>query len=170
MMYFVPERVLKNINREQQREHANNHRRNSTMIKTLRTKPLRMLAIAVLPLALLGTACSSDDDGDSPADTEATSDAPADTEADGEEPTGTEASGEETGEGSADVEAFCTQVDEFVVAMEEVLADPASGDVAAITAQGQELATSAAALAGSIDAADSARLQECTEQLSTIGS
>jgi len=117
-----------------------------------------MVAIAVLPLALLGTACSSDDDGDSPADTE--TDAPADTEA----------AGDESGEANAEVEAFCTQVDEFVVAMDEVLADPSSGDVAEITAQGQDLAAAATDLAGSVEGDDTERLQECTEELSNIGS
>ncbi len=128
------------------------------MIKSLRNKPLRMVAIAVLPLALLGTACGSDDDGDSPADTEA--DAPADTEA----------AGDESGEANAEVEAFCTQVDEFVAAMDEVLADPSSGDVAEITAQGQDLAAAATDLAGSVEGDDTERLQECTEELSNIGS
>ena len=128
------------------------------MIKSLRNKPLRMVAIAILPLALLGTACGSDDDGDSPANTEA--DAPADTEA----------AGDESGEGNAEVEAFCTQVDEFVAAMDEVLADPSSGDVAEITAQGQDLAAAATDLAGSVEGDDTERLQECTEKLSTIGS
>ena len=133
------------------------------MIKSLRNRPLRMVAIAVLPLALLGTACGSDDDGDSPADTEA--DAPADTEA--SEPRPTRSAGEESGEGNAEVEAFCTQVDEFVAAMDEVLADPSSGDVAEITAQGQDLAAAATDLAGSVEGDDSERLQECTEELST---
>jgi len=138
------------------------------MIKSLRTKPLRMVAIAVLPLALLGTACSSDDDGDSPTDTE--SDAPADTDASSDAPADTEATGDESGEANAEVEAFCTQVDEFVAAMDEVLADPSSGDVAEITAQGQDLAAAATELSGSVDGDDTERLQECTEELSNIGS
>ena len=130
------------------------------MTKSLRKTPLRVLAIAVLPLALLGTACGSDDDGDSPTDTEASTDAPADTEA----------SGEESGEGSADVEAFCTQVDEFVTAMNEVIADPSSGDVAEITSQGQDLIAAGTDLAGSVEDGDRARLEECTAELENIGS
>ncbi len=132
------------------------------MTKSLRTRPLRMVAIAVLPLALLGAACSSDDDADS-ADTEASADEP------GEETADTEASGDAEG-GNPEVEEFCSQVDEFVTAMEEVLADPTSGDAAALATQGQELATSATELAGSVDASDSERLQECTQKLSEIGS
>ena len=121
---------------------------------------LRPLVIAIVPLALLGAACSSDDDGDTPTDTEASSDAPA----------GTEASGEESSGSNPDVEAFCDEVDAFVAAMEEVLADPSSGDAAALATQGQDLAASATELAGSVDSGDSERLQECTSSLSDIGS
>jgi hypothetical protein len=120
---------------------------------------LRPLVIAIVPLVLLGAACGSDDDSDTPADTEASSDAPADTEAAGEESSG----------GNADVEAFCGEVDDFVAAMEELLADPTSGDAAALATQGQELTASAAELAGSVDGSDSERLQECTSNLSEIG-
>ena len=123
-------------------------------------RSLRPLAIAIVPLVLLGTACSSDDDSDTPADTEASSDAPADTDASGEESSGS----------NPDVEAFCSEVDEFVTAMEEVLADPTSGDAAALATQGQDLAASATELAGSVDGSDSERLQECTSDLSDIGS
>jgi len=130
------------------------------MIKSLRKKPLRIVAIAVLPLALLGTACGSDDDGDSPSDTEASEDAPADTEASGDEESGS----------NAEVEDFCSQVDDFVAAMEEIMADPSSGDAAAIAAQGQELSAAAGDLAGSVDSGDMERVQECTEKLSAIGS
>jgi hypothetical protein len=119
------------------------------MIKSLRAKPLRIIAIAVLPLALLGTACSSDDDGDDPADTEASSDA------------------EESG-GNAEVEAFCDQVDEFVPAMEEMIADPTSGDAAALATQAQDLIAAGTALAGSVDSGDADRLEECTQKLSEI--
>jgi hypothetical protein len=133
------------------------------MMKSLRNKPLRVVAIAILPLALLGTACGSDDDGDSPADTEASGDAPSDTEASGESES--EGSG-----GNPEVEAFCSEVDEFVAAMEDILADPSSGDAAAIAEQGQELSASAGALAGSVDSSDMDRLQECTENISAVGS
>jgi hypothetical protein len=129
------------------------------MIKSLRAKPLRIIAIAVLPLALLGTACSSDDDGDDPADTEASSDSPADTEASSD--------AEESG-GNAEVEAFCDQVDEFVPAMEEMIADPTSGDAAALATQAQDLIAAGTALAGSVDSGDADRLEECTQKLSEI--
>ena len=126
------------------------------MIKSLRTTPMRALAIAVLPLALLGTACGSDDDSDTPTNTEASGDAPADTA--GDEESGT----------NADVEAFCDQVDEFVDAFNKVLSDPSSGDVGELTTQGQELASSAMELQGSVSGDDSDRLQECTQSLSDI--
>ncbi len=158
-MYPGAVRML--MTRDHQREHTNNQTRTNTMIKSLRNKPLRIVAIAVLPLALLGTACGSDSDDDSPADTGA------------EAPDGTEASDDsdsEGSEGNPEVEAFCSQVDEFVTAMDEILADPTSGDAAAIAAQGQELSASAAELAGNVDSSDSDRLQECTEELSSIGS
>src|SRR4051794_40935731 len=79
-------------------------RKATPMIKSLRSKPIRLIAIAVVPLALLGTACGSDDDSDndSPANTEASSDAPADT-----------AGGEESSS-NPDVETFCDEVDDFV--------------------------------------------------------
>ena len=128
------------------------------MIKSLRNKPLRMVAIAILPLALLGTACGSDDDGDSPANTEA--DAPA----------GTDVAGDESGAGSADVEAYCDEVDDLVAAMDEVIEDPSSGDVADITAQIQDLISAGTDLAGSVEGDDTDRVRECTEELSNIGS
>jgi hypothetical protein len=126
------------------------------MIKSLRTKPLRVIAIAVLPLALLGTACGSDDDSDTPSNTEASGDAPADT------------AGDEESGANDDVEAFCDDVDEFVEAFNKVLSDPSSGDIGALTTQAEELASSAIELQGSVDGDDSERLQECTESLSDI--
>ena len=128
------------------------------MIKSLRTKPIRLIAIAVLPLALLGTACGSDDDtdNDSPANTEASGDAPADT-------------GDDVESGSnADVETFCDEVDEFVEAFNEVMADPSSGDVGELTTQAQELVSAGTELAGSVEGDDRARLEECTKSLSEL--
>jgi hypothetical protein len=127
-------------------------------------KSLRPLALAIVPLVLLGTACGSDDDTGSD-----TTDATA-AESSSEESSDAESSGDESSSSNPDVEAFCDEVDEFVTAMEDVLADPASGDAAELATQGQELATSAQELAGSVDAEDADRLQECTAQLSDLGS
>ena len=134
------------------------------MIKSLRSKPFRIVAIAVVPLALLGASCSSDDDADS-ADTEAAGDA----EESGDATADTEAGGDAEESGSnPEVEAFCDEVDEFVPAMEELIADPTSGDAGALAEQAQELVAAGAALAGSVDSGDAERLQECTEKLAEV--
>ena len=120
-----------------------------------------IVAIAVVPLSLLGASCSSDDDGDS-ADTEESGDATADTEA------ADDAGDAEESGGNPEVEAFCDEVDEFVPAMEELIADPTSGDAGAMAEQAQELVAAGAALAGSVDSGDAERLQECTEKLAEV--
>ena len=128
------------------------------MIKSLRSKPIRLIAIAVVPLALLGTACGSDSDGDndSPANTEASSDAPADTD------------GGEESSSNPDVETFCNEVDDFVESFNKVMADPSSGDVGELTTQAQELVSAGTDLAGSVEGDDRARLEECTKSLSDL--
>ncbi len=135
------------------------------MTKSLRTKPLRMVAIAVLPLALLGTACSSDDDGDSGRHRSIGRRRGAGRRH------GRRPRHRATPSGNADVEEFCSQVDEFVDRDGRVLADPTSGDAGALATQGQELAASAhraRRLGRQRPTAD--RLEECTEKLSEIGS
>ncbi len=125
-------------------------------------KPLRPIAIAVLPLVLLVTACGSDSDSDSSGDTAAaTSDAPASSDA---------ADAADAGGANADVETFCTSVDEFVDAMNAMLEDPTKGDAAALATQGQDLVKVATDLGVSIDSADTARLEECAKKLTEIGS
>ena len=137
--------------------------RNPTMIKSLRNKPLRMVAIAVLPLALLGTACGSDDDGDSPADTE--SDAPADTEA-----VRRTERGDESGEATRMSRRSARRSTSSSPRWTKCSPTPRAVTWRTITAQGQDLASAATDLAGSVDGDDTERLQECTEKLSIIGS
>jgi hypothetical protein len=132
-------------------------------------KSLRPLALAIVPLVLLGTACGSDDDSGSDSTDATAAESPSEESSDAES-SDAESSGDESSSSNPDVEAFCDEVDEFVTAMEEILADPASGDAAELATQGQELATSAQELAGSVDAEDADRLQECTAQLSDLGS
>jgi len=70
---------------------------------------------------------------------------------------------------NADVESFCTQVDEFVAASKKMLADPVSADVEAITQQGLDLSAATAQLVTSASGDDAARLQECAAKFNEIG-
>ncbi len=121
--------------------------------------PLRTLAIALVPLALVATACGSDD---KPTTTEA----PTDSTATGD----TTATDSGDAGSNADVEAFCNQVDQFVEAMNKLIADPTSGDAAALAQEGQDLLSSATALSGSVTGDDAARIKDCTKNLENVGS
>ncbi len=107
-------------------------------------------------LATTAAACGSDDEkkDEKPASTEAVSD-----------------DGGDSGEsgGNAEVEAYCQSAEDLAAELKKVMADPTSGDVAALTAQAQELATQAATLGAAVagDAAAAARVQECSTALST---
>ena len=120
------------------------------------TRILKITALT-LPLAIGTVACGSDDDA-----TPAGNDEPAATAA----PAGDdEASGS-----NPEVEAYCTEVDEFVEANKQLLEDPASVDVEAITQQSLDLIAAASALATTTDGDDAARLAECSEKFAEVGS
>jgi ABC-type glycerol-3-phosphate transport system substrate-binding protein len=127
---------------------------------TMFTKMLRITALT-LPLVIGTVACGSDDDS-TPATTAAATDEPAATAA----PSGDD----ETSGSNPEVEAYCTEVDEFVEANQQMLEDPASVDVEAITQQSLDLIAAATALATSTDGDDAARLAECSEKFAEVGS
>lgn len=124
------------------------------------TRNLKLIALA-LPLMIGVAACGGSDDGTS---------APPPVVADND-PANTAKPADDSGTPKANeaVEAFCTQVDEFVEASQKLIDDPASADVTKITKQGTDLAAAASTLATSTTPADSARLQECTAKFADIG-
>lgn len=101
------------------------------------------------------SACGGDDESKDSTSTKTTE---AQTDA-------TEAGGGDSG-GNADVEAYCTSAEELADEFAKLMADPASGDVAAVTAAATELTQKAAALV-SAHAEDAARINECTEKMTT---
>lgn len=125
------------------------------------TRMLKLTALT-LPLVIGAVACGSDDDSTPAATTAVASDEPAATAA----PSG---DGEASGS-NAEVEAYCAEVDEFVEANQQMLDDPTSVDVEAITQQSLDLIAAATALATTTDGDDAARLAECTEKFEEIGS
>jgi hypothetical protein len=130
-------------------------------------KQLRPLAIALVPVLLVASACGSDDSsGDSSGGSDSTE--AADDASDSQDTAAADDSG--SADGNPDVEAYCDEVEEFVEAMNAVLADPTSGDAAALATQGLELTNKAAKLAGSAGAGDSDRLAECSKKVEEIGS
>jgi hypothetical protein len=104
-------------------------------------------------LATTAAACGSDEEKDEkPASTEAVSDDGGD-------------SGESSG--NAEVDEYCQAAEDLAAELKKVMADPTSGDVAALTAQAQELATQAATLGAAVagDAAAAQKVQECSTAL-----
>lgn len=75
-------------------------------------------------------------------------------------------SGDASESGGGGVDAFCQSADELAAEFEKVMADPASGDVAALTASATELTNEATALStGSPE--DAAKVAECLGRIST---
>ena len=73
----------------------------------------------------------------------------------------TEAAGDESG-GNAEVDEFCATAEDVAAELKKVMADPTSGDVAALSAQASELSTQGATLSASItDAAEAQRISDC---------
>jgi hypothetical protein len=104
-------------------------------------------SMMVAGLVLAGAACGGDDGETADTDTtEATSEA-----------------GGESG-GSSEVEEYCAEAEELGDELAKVMADPTSGDVAALTAQANELVAAAAALS-SANADDVDRITECSEKI-----
>ena len=98
-------------------------------------------------------ACSDDSSTSKPA----VAGAPADTTA-GAGDAGTSA--------NPDVAAFCKSADELAVEFKKVMADPASGDVTALSATATELSTKAATLSAA-SPADATAISECLKKMST---
>ncbi len=65
-----------------------------------------------------------------------------------------------------DVVAFCKSADELAAEFKKVMADPASGDVAALTASATDLSTKAATLS-SASPADANAISACLTKMST---
>jgi hypothetical protein len=108
-------------------------------------------SMMVAGLVLAGAACGGDD-GDA-AETDTTE---ASTDAGGD-------SGGDAG-GSSEVEEYCTEAEALGEELAKVMEDPMSGDVAALTAQANELVAAAAALSGS-NADDVERINECSAKI-----
>lgn len=106
-------------------------------------------SMMVAGLVLAGAACGGDDGGDTaePDTTEASSDA-----------------GGDSGGGSSEVEEYCSEAEALGEELAKVMEDPMSGDVAALTAQANELVAAAAALSGS-NADDVERINECSAKI-----
>jgi len=64
-----------------------------------------------------------------------------------------------------DVVAFCKSADELAVEFKKVMADPASGNVTALTATATELSTQAGTLS-SASPADATAISECLQKMS----
>jgi hypothetical protein len=136
----------------------------------------RLLVLTVVAgFVLGGTACGSD--GDTAEDTTTTAEETTSTTE--EESTTTTAKDEDGGEPSdedtdagdgeiaPEVEAFCAEVDEYSVLLEQVLADPSSVDLSQVGQLSQELTAASEGLASAdLDADDAARIQECSATLS----
>jgi hypothetical protein len=101
--------------------------------------------------ATTAAACGSDDEDKTPTTEAAETDS-------------TEASGDEGDGGSAEVDAYCTQAEELGQQLKDAMANPTGADVAAITADAQELTAAAAALA-TANPDDAARITECSQLL-----
>ncbi len=65
-----------------------------------------------------------------------------------------------------DVAAFCKSADDLAEQFKKVMADPASGDVAALSATATELSTKAATLS-SASPADATAVSACLQKMST---
>ncbi len=73
-------------------------------------------------------------------------------------------SGDSGDSANADVQAFCDDAEALAEELKAVMADPTSGDVAALTAQATELSTSAAALV-SANASDADEINACAQKI-----
>jgi len=99
----------------------------------------RMRNLILVGALLVGVSACSDDD-DSSSDTKTTEAAD-----DGGDTADTAAADGESS-GNPDVVAYCEETADLAEALEEVLADPTKGDIAALTTQATELVAAAAQL------------------------
>ena len=116
----------------------------------------KALSWMLVATAFVSTAAACGDDDSSSAKT--TVAAAGDTET-------TAAAGDSTS-ANPEVAAFCKSADELAEQFKKVMADPASGDVAALSATATELSTKAATLS-SASPADAQVISDCLTKMST---
>jgi len=107
----------------------------------------------------VSTAAACGDDDSSTAKTTIAADA-------GDTADTTAAAGDAGASTNPDVAAFCKSADELGVEFKKVMADPASGDVTALSAKATELSTQAATLSSS-SPADATAISDCLTKMST---
>jgi|GEM_PF-4871164 len=107
----------------------------------MKKSSLTWMLVATLAVSGLA-ACGDDDESSESETTEAV--APV-TEADGGDTDTTEAGGGESS-GNADVAAYCEEARALAAELKDVMSDPTSGDMAALSAQATELVNAAAQL------------------------
>jgi len=122
---------------------------NTTGAQLASAKPADAAAVAVCMQAV-SAALTAAANGTSTATTVA--DGPATTVAGG------------TDSSNPEVQAFCTSADELATQLQQVMADPTSGDVADLTTKAQELATQATTLM-TANPADVAAVTACLQRL-----
>jgi hypothetical protein len=120
------------------------------------SKKLMTWMLVATVFGTTAAACGSDDDStsDAKAATTVAADTPADT------------AGGDVASGNPEVTAFCEAADKVAEEFKKVMADPASGDVAALTASATELTTKATALSAS-SPADANAISACLQNMST---
>lgn len=119
------------------------------MISTTKRTVMSWMLVATV-FATTAAACGSDDDK-KPATTAAES--------------GTDAT-DAPSSGNADVDAFCTKTEELAAEYKKFMADPTSGDGAALAAKAQELTTASQGLI-SANSADASKISACLQAMST---
>ena len=75
-------------------------------------------------------------------------------------------SGDSGASSNPDVVAFCKSADDLAEQFKKVMADPASGDITALSATATELSTKAATLS-SASPADATAISDCLTKMST---
>ncbi len=115
--------------------------------------------LAATLLTFGATACGGDDDTDAKASTEADSGDSGDS--------GDSADSADSGSSSdnADVQAYCDQAAKVADELKKVMADPTSGDMAALSTEATELVAKAAQLS-SANADDVDEINRCSALLS----
>ena len=147
----------------------------------------RFMGCAMVSVLLLGglSACSDDDKTadttvavvatEAPADTAAAETVAADTVVADESAAADTAAADTAAADTVAADApaggddavakFCSQADDLAAKFKEVMADPTKGDVAALSAQAQELSATAATLSGS-NAEQAQKVSECAQKMS----
>lgn len=113
----------------------------------------RMKNLVLIGALLVGVAACGDDDKDNGSSESASTEAAGD-------------AGDASDSGNPDVVAYCQETEDLAVELKKVLADPTSGDAAALTAQATELANAAAQLV-SANPDDVDEINACNAALST---